>query len=64
MVTINGEPLDLAGTVLLDWLRARGCDPRRIAVECNGKIVPRETLATRILEEGDEVEIVRFVGGG
>lgn len=39
-------------------------DPARIAVEQNGTIVPRSTLASALLVDGDVLEIVHFVGGG
>lgn len=64
MVRINGEAMDLAGTVLLDVLVAQGYDPRRIAVECNEEIVPKAAYGERVLRDGDEIEVVRFVGGG
>ncbi len=64
MVSINGEQMDLAGTGLLDFLAAHGYDPKRIAVECNEEIVPKAAYGEKILADGDEIEIVRFVGGG
>lgn len=36
----------------------------RVAVERNGEIVPRTAWATVILEPGDKLEVVQFVGGG
>lgn len=41
-----------------------GLEPARIAVERNREIVPRSTLAEVAVEDGDEYEIVTFVGGG
>lgn len=37
---------------------------KRIAIECNGEIVPRSQFAEMILNEGDKLEIVGAVGGG
>lgn len=37
---------------------------RRLAIECNGEIVPRSHFADTILAEGDQLEIVGAVGGG
>ena len=37
---------------------------KRIAVECNGEIVPRSQFAEVVLKEGDKLEIVGAVGGG
>jgi thiamine biosynthesis protein ThiS len=41
-----------------------GLEPAKVAVERNLMIVPRSTLAGVSVEEGDEYEIVTFVGGG
>ena len=38
--------------------------PQRIAVERNGEIVPRRTYGETVLQDGDVLEIVSFVGGG
>lgn len=64
-VTINGKRLTLEGPLTIaDLLRQRGFDPRLVAVELNGEIVPREHYAQRVLRSGDTLEIVHFVGGG
>jgi len=64
-IRLNGEPHELAGpitiTALLDQL---GIDARRVAVEHNLLIVKRDRQGETIIEAGDEVEIVNFVGGG
>ena len=41
-----------------------GLDPRRVAVERNLEIVPRSSLGHMRVEDGDNYEIVHFVGGG
>ena len=64
MVKINSEELDAAGRTLAECLASAGYDPKRIAVERNGEIVPRAQYAETVLQNGDCVEIVRFVGGG
>ncbi len=45
-------------------LTSLGHDPLRVAVEKNGKIVPRARFADEPLGDADTLEIVRFVGGG
>lgn len=64
MVKLNGEPLPLDGTILLDYLTAHGYDLTRIAVERNEEIVPKALYSETVLVDGDAVEIVNFVGGG
>jgi thiamine biosynthesis protein ThiS len=62
---INGKDVELAApTRLLDYLAGLGVDPRAVAVERNGEIVERARFEAVVLEEGDQVEIVRMVGGG
>lgn len=64
MVKINGEVLDIAGKTLVDYLVTTNYDPKRIAVERNGEIVPKAQYGEIILKDGDSIEIVSFVGGG
>lgn len=64
MVTINGESKPIAGRNLLDYLKEVGFEPERIVVEKNRLILPREELGKTILQDGDEVEVLCFVGGG
>ncbi|MBQ2725432.1 MAG: sulfur carrier protein ThiS [Clostridia bacterium] len=64
MVKINGCELDIAGKTLAEYLAVANYDPKRIAVERNGEIVPKAKYGETVLEDGDNVEIVRFVGGG
>jgi sulfur carrier protein len=64
MVTINGAELDLAGKTVSEYLAASGYDPKRIAVERNGDIVFKSQYDATVLEDGDRLEIVSFVGGG
>jgi sulfur carrier protein len=64
-ILLNGEthelPRPLSVAALLDHL---GVDGRRVAVERNLTVVRRALYDTEIVAEGDEVEVVNFVGGG
>ncbi len=64
MVKVNGVELDIAGNTLAEYLASTNYDPKRIAVERNGDIVPKAKYGETILQDGDSVEIVSFVGGG
>lgn len=64
MLVINGEEKEAQGRSLRELLLEEGYLTERIAVECNGAIVPRAEYEKRILKDGDVLEIVRFVGGG
>jgi sulfur carrier protein len=62
---INGESKDVAGvSTLADLVDHLAMKADRVAVELNRAIVPRTNWAATSLTDGDELEIVHFVGGG
>ena len=64
-VRINGEHRRVdGGTTIAEMINLLGLDPLRVAVERNLEIVPRGTLEQVCVEDGDDYEIVHFVGGG
>ena len=64
MLKINGESFDAAGRSVEKFLVDSGYDIKRVAVELNGNILPKAQYESTILNDGDRVEIVSFVGGG
>ena len=64
-VRVNGEHRRVdSGISISELVREIGFDPVRVAVERNLEVVPRSTLEEVQVEDGDDYEIVRFVGGG
>jgi thiamine biosynthesis protein ThiS len=63
-ITLNGEPRRVTAQSIAALVASIGLDPAKVAVERNRVIVPRSTLAQVMLADGDELEIVHFVGGG
>ena len=65
-IVVNGEHRRVGAGVTLAQLASEvlGLEPTKIAVERNLEVVPRSTLTTVLVEDGDELEIVHFVGGG
>jgi sulfur carrier protein len=64
-IRLNGDPFDLAGALtVLQLLEHLQIDPRRVAVEHNLVIVKRDRYGATTVREGDQIEIVNFVGGG
>ncbi len=64
-ISVNGEHRRVAsGTTVAALVGELGLDPARVAVERNLEIVPRSTLGQVQVEDGDDYEIVHFVGGG
>lgn len=64
MIQVNGKPVEAEGRTLLDFLTENGYQKERIAVECNEEIVPKAEYDKKILQDGDIIEVVSFVGGG
>lgn len=64
-IHVNGEPRTVSSgstvTALLNQLEIR---PDRVAVEVNLQIVDRQGFDRQMLQEGDRVEIISFIGGG
>ena len=64
-IFVNGAAREVPErTTVLALLANLGWAERRVAVECNGEIVPRGTHATAALAAGDRLEIIQAVGGG
>jgi sulfur carrier protein len=63
---INGEERTFDSPVasLSALLGQLGMKPDRVAVELNRDIVPRDRWPETILHDGDQLEVVQFVGGG
>ena len=64
-IQLNGDPRDLPDPMTIQALLAElDVDPRAVAVELNRVVVKRARYADTVIGDGDEVEIVAFVGGG
>ncbi|PKP90273.1 MAG: thiamine biosynthesis protein ThiS [Alphaproteobacteria bacterium HGW-Alphaproteobacteria-16] len=64
-IRVNGEHRRVMGGITLAQLASElGLVPEKVAVERNLEVVPRSTLTQVCVEDGDEIEIVHFVGGG
>ena len=64
-IRVNGEHRRVrAGMTLLELAGELGLEPAKVAVERNLTVVPRSTLGQVRIEDGDDLEIVTFVGGG
>jgi thiamine biosynthesis protein ThiS len=64
-ITLNGDAHELAGPLTVtDLLAQLNIDARRVAVEHNLIVLKRDAFGATMVREGDEIEIVNFVGGG
>ena len=64
-IILNGDRHEVAGPLTLNALLAQlKIDPRRVAVEHNLTVVKRANYDSTQIQDGDQIEIVNFVGGG
>jgi thiamine biosynthesis protein ThiS len=64
-IILNGDPHEVTRPLTVSELLAQlEIDSRRVAVEHNLIVLKRATFDDVVVHEGDQVEIVNFVGGG
>ncbi len=64
-LVVNGAPRTITGpATLVELLAQLDLDPRMVVVELNREIIRRPRLGERNLQDGDQVELVHFIGGG
>ncbi len=64
-IRLNGDPHEIPGPLSVSALLAQlEIDSRRVAVELNLDVVKKAAYDSSVIKDGDEVEIVNFVGGG
>ena len=64
-IQLNGDPYEINnGTNLNELLNKLKIQKNKVAIEVNGEIVEKSKYPNLILNKGDKVEIVQFIGGG
>lgn len=64
-IVFNGETREVRdGLTIADLLDDLSLDPKRVAVELNLDLAPRDRHPDTHLKEGDQLEVVTLVGGG
>ena len=64
-IQLNGDPYEINdGTNLNELLNKLKIEKNKVAIEVNGVIVEKNKYPNLILNKGDKVEIVQFIGGG
>lgn len=64
MVIINGKEQNAVGKTIARIIAEGGYKPTQVAVERNEEIVPKASYDAVIVQDGDSIEIVQFMGGG
>lgn len=63
--TVNGERIQIPpGTTIRTFILSKELSPPQIVIEYNGEIIPRESWDGIPVCDGDNLEIVKFLGGG
>ena len=64
-IQLNGKKITIKSKIsLLDLIKKHKLDIKKIAIELNGKIVPKINYKNKSLKDKDVIEIVHFIGGG
>ena len=64
-IQLNGDPYEINdGINLNELLKKLKIQKNKVAVEVNGEIIEKNKYLNLILNKGDKVEIVQFIGGG
>ena len=64
MVMINGESEQAEGLTVMQYLLQEKLNPQTVAVMLGDDILPKGRYDSTVLADGDELEVVGFVGGG
>ena len=64
MVKINGEPVQADGMTVSQYLAQENLKAETVAVMLGNDILPKSRYDSTVLSDGDELEVVGFVGGG
>ena len=64
-ITVNGKAFEAPeGASVTDVVLSLKADPAKVVVERNREIVPKDAFGQTVVADGDEIEVIQFVGGG
>ena len=64
-IQLNGKKVEIKTNYsIFDLLKKYQLSNKKVAIELNGMIIPKNSLRKKILKNNDKVEIVHFIGGG
>ncbi|MDQ2085931.1 sulfur carrier protein ThiS [Herbivorax sp. ANBcel31] len=65
VISLNGKKIEIEeGITLKELINKKGLEPDRIVVEYNYQVLNQCEWEKTILKENDNLEVLRFVGGG
>jgi len=63
-ITVNGKNESVSTDTIATYIRNNGLNPKALVVEHNGQVVGSDRWDQTLLREGDQLELLSFVGGG
>ena len=64
-IQLNGKKINIRSNFSIqDLLKKYKLGNKKIAIECNGIIIPKIRYTKKYLKNNDKLEIVHFIGGG
>ena len=64
IIRVNGKEESTETKSLVEYLESKNIDGKTIIIELNEQILKRDELSGVVLNDNDQIEIIRFVGGG
>lgn len=64
-ITLNGQKYNIESNITLEEMLINlNIEQKNIIAEVNGEVVTKDDFSNKIINENDNIELVRFVGGG
>ena len=64
-IQLNGKKINISSKLtVFDVLKKYKINEKKVAIELNGKILPKNNLKKKMIKNLDKIEIVQFIGGG
>jgi sulfur carrier protein len=64
-IQLNGKKIPIKSKITIyDLLKKLKLNNKKVAIECNGNIIPKSNYKQRYLKSNDKLEVVHFIGGG
>ncbi len=64
-IQLNGKKISILTNISVkDLVKKYKLKEKKIAIEVNGTILPKQQYAKKKLKNNDKIEIVQFIGGG
>lgn len=63
-ISLNGKTIDCSSATLMELVRKAGYEPASLVAEVNLEVIRQQDWESFVLNEGDAVELLSFVGGG